>query len=571
MEARTDWSQLVEDYDAALVRLALARIEKKFYLLMGYVELYPRDIPCPDTFYESVSGWKVPDFKGAVLHVGATKMKVADALAWYEAAAAGTVTLPEVRKGEPMPVVAPSLGAEPTLGDFVLDDTVPFAAQWHGGPRVHRLVPMSRLDEAVRGLETKAEAREWLAANFGFDPLGDEEWRGSLSILAPDPLLEGVRHFIQETQGDGTERIVFYAKRRRFPDYPAADAGALQLVTYERRPSGWTHAGPMPLDSLGFLVEDHKQAVAESGYTITCPKRGLLRLVPPRSWLRVASLGIQAVEQLLTVQVAAGGRRKPSDVYQVERVTDLGPTATGQSHTSAASLRIGQLRATRAAHLLEESMPQRLFGITGAKDDATEEELRAARERALEYVVSLVEPAMREVYFVDVDWSYRETTLYAHRVARSGVKVRILTSSRIFAEKKPADAGDPKPDIGSAPKGNTQVATARQTLEYLDDIHARVHGADIEVRVMPGSSKPAFHDRFLIVDDDVWCCGPSFNELGERIGVISRSHLPRPILRVIREVWDRSNSMSAFDPDFEKRKRKSGEEPQAEGGAGESK
>nr|WP_242477864.1 VPA1262 family N-terminal domain-containing protein [Rubrivivax gelatinosus] len=430
---------------------------------------------------------------------------------------------------------------------------------------------MSELDEAVRGLETKTEAREWLAANFGFDPLGDEEWRGSLSILAPDPLLVGVQHFIQETQSDGTERIVFYAKRRRFPDYPTADADALQLVTYERRPSGWRHAGAMPLDSLGFLVEDHKQAVAESGYTITCPKRGLLRLVPPRSWLRVASLGIQAVEQLLTVQVAAGGRRKPNGVYKLERVTDLGPTSTGRPHTSAASLRIGQLRAARAARLLEESRPQRLFGITGAKDDAPEEELKAARERALEYIVSLVEPAKREVYFVDVDWSYRETTLYAHRVARSGVKVKILTSRRIFAEKKPADAGCPRLDVGSEPKESAQVASARQTLEYLDDVHTRVHGADIDVRVMPGSSKPAFHDRFLVVDDDVWCCGPSFNELGERIGVISRSQLPRPILKVIREVWDKSEPISEFDRDFERRQRKSGEEPKTDGVAGESK
>jgi hypothetical protein len=556
VEAKTDWSQVIEDYNVALVRLALARVDGKFHLLMGYIELFPRDTPCPETFY--AEPWKVPEFRGAVFHVGATRMDTAAALAWYEAAASGTLTLPEVRDNKPLAIVAPPLGAEPALGEFLLDDHVSFSPQWHGNPRIHRLVPLGELDGALTGLEEKTEAREWLAANFGFDPLGDEEWRGSLSILAPDPLLEGVQHYIQETHGDGAERVVFYAKRRRFPDYPTADADALSLVTYERRPSGWSHAGVLPLDKLGFLVVDHSQPVSESGYTITCPKRGLLRLLSPVQWLRAATLSIRAVEQRIRVQVDEGGRRKPGTEYDVERVTALGPTTAGRSLSDLPRVRIAQLRSARAARLLKESAPQRIFGITGAKEEASEAQLETARASALEYVVDLVKVAEREVVFVDVDWSLRETQNYAHRVAQSGVKVQILTSRRIFDKKMTDDSGDEKPDsTDGAAKDSLQVYWARQTLEYLEGVHSNVYGADIEVRVMPGSSKPAFHDRFLVVDESVWCCGPSFNELGERIGVISRSQMPAPLLAVIRDVWDRSTPMLSFDPEFAKRPIKS--------------
>ncbi len=50
---------------------------------------------------------------------------------------------------------------------------------------------------------------------------------------------------------------------------------------------------------------------------------------------------------------------------------------------------------------------------------------------------------------------------------------------------------------------------------------------------MPGSRKPIFHDRFLVIDDVVWASGPSFNELGERIGIISQVHEPRNVIEAI--------------------------------------
>jgi hypothetical protein len=57
---------------------------------------------------------------------------------------------------------------------------------------------------------------------------------------------------------------------------------------------------------------------------------------------------------------------------------------------------------------------------------------------------------------------------------------------------------------------------------------------------MPGSSKPLFHDRFVVIDNIVWASGPSFNELGERIGLISRVHEPRPVITAIERALLRS-------------------------------
>ena len=78
-------------------------------------------------------------------------MSTVDALAWYEAAARGRVTIPLTAM--PVDVTAPAFGVEPALGRFCVGETIPFSAQWHGGPRVHRLVPMEDPAEAIQKLD----------------------------------------------------------------------------------------------------------------------------------------------------------------------------------------------------------------------------------------------------------------------------------------------------------------------------------------------------------------------------------------------------------------------------------
>jgi hypothetical protein len=179
------WPKVTTDYHGALVRLATLRAAKTQHLLFGYVELFPRDIAVPEAFNAGEKPWAVPDFGGdSTLGVSALPMSVADALAWYEKAAMGQVTIP---LSNPVALNAPGLGAEPALGGFCIGETVPFAARWRDGPRIHRLAPMDDPPEAVTHLGSSLAARAWLADNAGFDPFDFEEWLGSLSLFAPDP------------------------------------------------------------------------------------------------------------------------------------------------------------------------------------------------------------------------------------------------------------------------------------------------------------------------------------------------------------------------------------------------
>jgi hypothetical protein len=535
------WPKVTTDYHGALVRLATMRAAGKQYLLFGYVELFPRDIPVPERFTAGERPWAVPNFGGDVtLAASALPMSTSDALAWYGEAARGRVTIPPTAPS--VEIAAPPFGVEPALGRFCVGDIVPFSAQWHGGPRVHRLVPMEDPAEVVERLGSSAAAREWLVGNAGFDPFEYEEWLASLSLLAPDPLLTGVGHFTRDRKADGSERVVLQAYRRHYENYPDADAGALKLVVLQRRPAGWTEVLPASFDDDGFAIKDYPEPVSETGFAISCPIRGLVRMVPPTLWMEQISVGFGVVDAVLDVEVPSGGRRKPASRYKTSRLRDAGGVHVGEALPPSGAIRIVELQEARKDRLQRQSAPQRLFGVHETdKDDLTGDDLVRMRGEAESYVANLVAGAQRRVVFVDPDFGVRELQNYALRVMRDGVKVTILTGAPQMRKARPNDGvEETSPEeqtASSAPPGVLLLA-------QLQHVQGRLGPGAPKVLVMPGSRKPVFHDRFLVIDDVVWASGPSFNELGERIGLISQVHEPRIVIATIERALDRSKPLA---------------------------
>jgi hypothetical protein len=538
-----EYLAIATDYHGALVRLSTMRAEKKWYLIFGYVELFPRDMPYPESFTASDRPWTVPDSGGEVtLALSALAMPVADALAWYEEAAQGRVTIP--LKETSLEIASPPFGAEPILGRFSVGEDVPFAAQWHGGPRIHRLVPMEEPAEAVQKLGSNVCAREWLADSVGIDPFQFEEWLGSISLLAPDPLLSGVGHFVQGRREDGSERVVIQAHRRRYEGYPDGEADALKLVLLQRRPGGWTDVLPTSFDDDGFAIADYPEPVSEQGYAISCPTRGLLRMVPPTLWMGQIRVDFGIVNTVLDVEVPTGGRRKPASRYRTNRVTDTGKVHVGEALPRSGAIRVVELQEARKRRRRIESAPQRLFGaFEGKKGELTAEDLALMRAEAEAYVAGLVAGAHRRVIFVDPDFGLRELQNYALRVMRYGVGVKILTGAPRMRDV--SRSGDPISDAPEDSKDTASHAThGEYLLKQLRHVRSELGDGAPEVFVMPGFSKPLFHDRFVVVDDVVWASGPSFNELGERIGLISRVHEPQSVIAAIEQALRRSQLLS---------------------------
>lgn len=521
--------QLIADYHGALIRLCTLRADNKHHLLFGLVELYPFDMNVPKGWLSGKVPWKVPGTDGWTCALSVRKVSVAEALDWYESAAAGHVHIGQ--KDKPVNVELVELGPEPEYGGFCLAVDAPFTLLWHDDPRIHRYVPLTENPRLVRRLAANAAARTWLTTNLGFDPYRFDEWLGGLALVAPDPLCSSVSVFPSARAEDGTETLSVYLVPRRSKERGIVDISALSLHLAERRINGWRTVRTISPAVGGYSQIGNPQPCGEIAYALVCPNRGLLRFAEPRSWMEEISMSVNVSNRSVRVEVPKGGRRKPAKTFLVHQFFKGSDVRVGKPLNVPVRLRLVELRERREARERRAEAPQMMFGVGLDKTDF-EAEINAKRKEAEDFVAGLVAGAKRRVLFVDPFFGGREMRLFALRASTRDVTCRILTGLPALINAK-----------GKTSSERTQPGyTFLADLQNLEQQRARVPG----VRVMPGGDTPAIHDRFLIVDDHVWYCGPSFNELGQRMGVMARLTDPLPVRRYLNAAWAGSPPLADF-------------------------
>jgi hypothetical protein len=223
------------------------------------------------------------------------------------------------------------------------------------------------------------------------------------------------------------------------------------------------------------------------------------------------------------VEVPAGGRRKPAKTIPVMRFLPRSQILVGRALNDVVRTRLIAAKERRKKRRERADVPQKLFGRQ--RPVADEIEIQQKRQEADAFVAALIASAERRVIFVDPFFGLRETRLFALRVSNHNVTVRILTGQKGLKAR-----GEP---------------WRTRSLLAADLVHLASLSKDRPVvvptvRVMRGGETPAIHDRYLVVDDEVWHCGPSFNELGDRLGVMVRLPDPTTVRRAINAVWSQS-------------------------------
>jgi hypothetical protein len=230
----------------------------------------------------------------------------------------------------------------------------------------------------------------------------------------------------------------------------------------------------------------------------------------------------------LRVGIPSGGRRKPETIVDVAKSTQGPDVIVGEPLQHEVRQRLVHLRTRREAREARAAAPQRIFGTTRDSKDVPESEFTERRKEAEDFVSGLVFNARKRVIFVDPYFGQREMRLFAMRVAADAVTPRILTSEDVWGEKE------------------SSKSVAEAFVQDLCDI-ARQGAAAPQVRVMPSLlGKAIVHDRYLIIDGDVWHCGPSFNEIGTRLGTMMKLSNPVAVRKLISKIWCRSSPINDF-------------------------
>ena len=523
---------LLDSYEWAVVRVATFALPNQVpRLLFGIVSLLTKDRPAP-VGGEGLDQFPIGLKKDGRVYFRKTVLSVLDAIRWYRSAESDFATPIPSRSednnpqldGRPLSV---SLMADdpawPTLGLAVGSELFsessgaqpPFVGA--EGGRIHRRFGDDRGFEA---LTTNPEAAAFLQRRLHVDLSSYTEYLGSLVLVAPDPIVRHVHHFVVPDEA-GQENLVY-----RFTPRTGQSLSALKLTVIERRANLLSRFETIDIPENGLVVLPRKLEVQASGYAVTHPEQGILAYQPPVPFIR--SIGVSLGVAGRKVKIATPMTESPTAQVDTYEVTEFGietPIQVGERAQSALT-RIFRAEEKRRREALGERQQQTWFE-------------HGERTKALSFLRRLIAGARSSVLVADPYFGGRQIYQVLHAVPRTDVAFTLLTSRLAFegdaAER--ADASTSRSGTTANGEESRRVREERRIVEFRQSMNSLAErGLKNAAALILNGKTPRLHDRFLVIDDTVWFLGNSLNALGDRASLILQVPNSNPILAKLRQL-----------------------------------
>jgi hypothetical protein len=336
-----------------------------------------------------------------------------------------------------------------------------------------------------------------------------QEYLGSAVYISPDPVIRQIDHF-RVPAGDGRgERIAY-----RFVPRQGQGLGGVFITSFDKEARLLTNFETRPVPADGILDVEKGACDGQYGFVVTHEQHGVLAYQPFASFVRQMEVRTHVHSgQRRKVRVPLGNAKdSPTMEYEAAAGSELVSTSVlGDAGSSGAGVRVEAEARARDRRAEAQRYGQRWFPEN-------------SREEAAAFVQDLLRTARTRVMIADPYLASLQLSQFLYALHGRGVDVKLLTTKEAFSPEKPATKMDMLLDF----KHSLQELEQYQSLKP-------------SVRVFSASS---LHDRFLVVDDDVWMVGNSLNALGEKASMVVR--LPNP-----DEVIERLQALVAKSPDLD--------------------
>ncbi|KGU82618.1 VPA1262 family N-terminal domain-containing protein [Pseudomonas mediterranea] len=482
---------LDDDYQHAVVDMTCLFHNGACYLVFASAQLFPTELGAPAE--ESPTSYPVKKMKSGSRLVRRRYVVTAkQARDWYRDCLAGGVQL-LMGDEQRYPLLHERLFPEPSWPHLVATEDFVAVSDVEGPLRVHHLMPRDCPPMISQLYDTEPAAVAWLCSEMGIDFLRHPEQFGSVHLLLPNPVLRDMQIRLH-VDDQGAEKTVLRLSPRH-----NHSARGLEVMMLEHRPTGISAIQTVTAEG-SYLEIPHAGTAEKFELFIRCPVRGVLAWKKDRSYYTQMNFGLEVIGTQKTIQVP-GKDGLSFNVAIRERVSERVMGKPARTNGIPARLRKGQYDRQR----------------TSAAEDLGQKWLHRNQEEATSFVRHLIGEAKHRVWIIDPYFATAELFSFAAATAYLNTEVTILTGAST-ALTRPDEHYKDK-EAGEAMLLNTSK----------DDMK------HIKVRVMTGSM-PTVHDRFLVIDNDVWFTGNSLNSLGERAGMMIKLPAPEPVIDKISQV-----------------------------------
>ncbi len=530
------WSK---DYDWAVVRLIthFAAGAKTPRLVLGTVSLLSRDRPRP-TSGTGLETCKLRSGRDGKLFFRRTTLSAIHAINWYRSDARARFVTPvpslegEVdRKLDGVPLAQteliddphwPSLGL-PVAADRDLGgpgNPAPFIGSGSAPARIHRRFGDA---DSVESVLQDAKALEFVKRRLHIDLLAYREYLGSLTLIAPDPIIKTIHNFIADDKAGLAEDLVF-----RIVPRPGQTLAGLQLTIIEKRANLVSRFETIPVPADGLVVVRSQLPIQASGYVVTHPTHGVLADQPPLPFIRSINMNIGVASRRVKIVAPRSEARRSADAsYEVVESSHEVLSTQGSSAPMTTVARVFESEARRSRQALARSLGQTWF------EDGQ-------REVAMRFIRSRIGRARTQVIIADPYFGANQIMQFVHAIQDIKVDIFVLTSRLAFEASD--DGSEPTQDetgtsaaVAISAEASPAPSRESEQLRRLREFQGAFETLEqrgvpnARVGVLAGRSPP-LHDRFLAIDEDVWFLGNSLNALGDRSSLILKVPDSEPVL-----------------------------------------
>lgn len=480
------------DYAHALIHLAWYREDKKRFLVFGMVELFPAEFLPPEPS-EKMSLSTINFGRQHDLNIQRVVISSKDALSWYLECRNTSITIPAAfgEKLAGKALQTSPLAEEPSWPHLITSNDLPFHC-W-SVVRAHHLI-QENVPEEISKLFTSTEIICWLKDKLFFDLQNYQEWKGSLHLIAPNPVFRSFHQGLGITE-NGSESSDCHIEPRA-----GRDVAALDLYLSERHPTGIVSFCRKGITEPYFSLP-HVEHTEKVEYLIHSKQYGVLDWHEPVSFLR----SIQFQSNLITGKKIVNVPDNRGESYEVPQLSAASSGIVGERElASPITSHLRKHEAMRKRRKESERLGQKWF--------------HGNQEEATIFVRELIKNAKRRVFIVDPYFATVELFSFAFATSRSEIEVVILTAAEDNLMNK--DRADSNREAGEV---------------LLSQVQAYRQNGKIKVFVMTGSP-PSVHDRFLVVDNDVWLSGNSLHTIGKRAGMMIKLPCPDEVAKNLENI-----------------------------------
>jgi hypothetical protein len=389
--------------------------------------------------------------------------------------------------------------------------------------RVHRRFGNA---EGFEPLLANDEARAFIARRLHINLMDYPEYLGSVALVVPDPIIKQIDNFLIPAS-DGRGERIFY----RFVPRPGQTLDGLKVAMFDEQAYLLSNFDARDVPADGILDVDKGSCLGTYGYVVTHSVHGVLSYHPPAGFIRTMNLNMGIVNQVRKVSAPVGESSKsPQTDYRVHRMQNGQSSVIGDEPTVPnANVRVGVAARQREKAANAARYDQRWFG-------------NGTREEAMGFVRTRVGRARNRIMVADPYFGVLQIPQYLLAITSDTVKVKILTSRLAFEGGYTPENGQGVPSSPSA--ADVLVKKLERFSKEIERVK-KEGNADVDVMVLPGKS-PVLHDRFLVVDDDIWFLGNSLNTLGERASMIIKLPNPDEVLRELEKMLKQAETFHTY-------------------------